>query len=272
MIERILDAVNVPSSDDGERFVVDDRVRTIQSLLAGSRYVERRGGGLSFIYARGDFDCGRPYVVISCHADSIYRSYFHREHGPDELIGTFDNSICVAVLIQLMLTDELPANTIVAFTGDEEAEARGADETMEALEDLCPNTCPEMVIVLDVTAECYGSSDYTAENLFFHSDGPPSPRLRFRDTEDLIHFVQRTLGRHTPVIPDAEADESWEYDEWDKNCLSLCLPTAPSPESAHQSNGQWMHSDSGILVRMPSLARYAEALTRLCAAVLATER
>jgi hypothetical protein len=264
----ILDSVNVPSRDDGTRFLVDDRIRGIRSQLIESRYVELKGQGLSYVYAREDFDVNRGYVLISCHADSVYRIYFHWKFSPDELIGTFDNAICIAILIHLMKTEQLPANVVVAFTGDEEDEARGADETMDDLtDDLFPDTNPEMVIVLDVTSEGYRTHSYTAENLFAGVD-VPNVELQFDDIHEFIGYVQRIFGQETLIIPEADPDESWEYDEWNVNCLALCLPTGPPPENAAMLTGAWMHNDRGILVSTESIPAYARALCTLCSKLM----
>ena len=61
----------------------------------------------------------------------------------------------------------------------------------------------------------------------------------------------------TVFVKDAEADESWQYDEYDLNCFSFCLP-------CHSPSGD-MHDDSGVVVRLNDLAIYSDALCKLLA-------
>ena len=252
----ILDKVNVPSKDDGTRFVVGDRIDAISSLLSESRYRAVKADGLSYVYARDDFNGSENVVLISSHADALYHRYFCSDIGDDELIGSFDNSICCAAVLHLMLSNSLPPNAIIAFTGDEENELRGASETAEFLEESMK---PELVIVLDVTAEGYGAHDFTVENLFYSED--PDGLLRFQDVAEMEQRIRRSFGDSALIIPDAVADESWEYDEWDLNCLSLCLPTRPADKNKDLQD--WMHSDDGIVCRKQSLEGYSKALSEM---------
>jgi len=58
--------------------------------------------------------------------------------------------------------------------------------------------------------------------------------LKFGRKRQLKEYLTKIID--SPVfIKDAEADESWQYDEYDLNCFSLCLqekaPTwVPSPD------------------------------------------
>ena len=58
------------------------------------------------------------------------------------------------------------------------------------------------------------------------------------------------------IFEEAEADESWEYDEQELPCFSFCLPVCGD-----------MHSDEGVYVRKESFSMYIEALKELVKAV-----
>jgi hypothetical protein len=260
----VLNQVNVPSADDGERFVIRDRVEAIASLLSGSKYRAIKADGLSFIYAAEGFEHSKGAILISCHADSLYKHYWLRDAG-EELAGTFDNSICVAILVDAMLRGALPDEAIVAFTGDEEDELNGAAETMEFI-DRTPGLHGkvEFAVVLDITAEGFHSVDFTVENLFRGESDAVDRRICFHDPDAMAAFIREILGEEILMIPDAVEDESWEYDEWDLNCLSLCIPTGPPCNRKDESPGIWMHSDDGVLVVKKSILGFSSALNVLC--------
>ena len=53
---------------------------------------------------------------------------FSREEKDDILKGTYDNSITNTAILALMMEGYLPEQVIIAFTGDEEKESKGAVE------------------------------------------------------------------------------------------------------------------------------------------------
>ena len=173
-------------------------------------------------------------------------------------LGTFDNSVTASALLLAMLGAGLPAQTLIAFTGDEEIEGGGAEEALDFLRNHAID--PELVICLDVTEEGYRRVHYTLENLLPRSTVPAAARLRFADAEDFRQFLYRMLGDSAFTIIEGEEDEAWVYDEEDVNCFSLCLP-------AYCPSG--MHADTGIFIRQESLAPYRQALETLCREVCA---
>ena len=77
------------------------------------------------------------------------------------------------------------------------------------------------------------------------------------NAEQLELLLDDNPSRDDPDDPriideEAEPDESWEYDDCEQICFSLCLPT----------KGE-MHSDEGILARVISFRRYTEVLERM---------
>lgn len=269
----ILEAVNQSSTDDGSNFIDSRRKDAIRTLLANGCYVPIKEDGISLIYRHAESQSG-PSILISSHIDSLYGYHHHSHWNEFELLGTFDNSISNAMLIDLMKSDKLPPNVFVAFTGDEEDSSRGADETINHFRHQLPSVYEniELVVVMDVTAEGYGKFDYTIEN-FFNENSPLShSKLRFSSKSAFKLYLQQKIPNHsnkTLFIPDQNAgpDESWQYDEHDLNCFSLCLPTKPHSDNEDQDIGSWMHDDKGILVKTSSIIGYQTALTGLISSI-----
>lgn len=260
----ILPAVNVPCADDGVKFTSKDRIEVIDSLLRSSGYRPLFSGSLSLVWGQTGFIPDFPTILLSCHVDSVYHKYFHIDVG-DEILGTLDNSICNAVLVDLMLRSALPANVVVAFTGDEEDQSRGVDETMQFLTGTA--VIPDMVVVMDVTDQGYADYAFTVENLFCKMDSAENPSLSNKAIMRLESLVRSVLGPDTLVITEAAADESWQYDEWNVNCLSLCIPTRPLNSDKQLDVHGWMHSDNGILVKKSSIPAYSKAVSILCSGI-----
>jgi len=258
--DRLLD-LTVPSSDDGKRFVITKRLDRIVQFLADSEYECFGDRPLAKIYRRRDFQSAHPFVLVSNHMDSLYKSYFSclRE---GVFHGTFDNSASNAVAIEMMLTNPLPAQVLITFTGDEESRSKGAVQTVEFLKTIGIFDRLEMAITLDLTEESYGEADSTVENYFVRKNHH-SALLRFTRKRDLKDYLKKILG--SPVfVKDAEEDESWMYDEYDLNCFSLCLPCRPLEGD--------MHSDAGVTFTEDSIEFYMKTLGRLTEAIVSDLR
>ncbi len=261
----VLDKVNVSSKDNGRKFTDKTRLENIKQLLKPTRWQPIAEGALSVVYANGHLDESCGYALISAHIDSLYTVHFHDVFDETHLLGTFDNSICNVALIDLMLKERLPANALVAFTGDEECDSRGASEVVSILElqfgSVWKNL--EAVIVLDITYEGFSKVPFTVENYFVETNHFTKSRLNFASKAGFKEWLEKLLiGSRTIFIPDEESDpdESWAYDEFDLNCFSLCLPTAPHPVKRSQDS---MHSDNGILAITDSVFEYSNALASL---------
>lgn len=264
----ILKLVNCPSMDNGEYFIDSTRVNAIKKLLLNSNYTLKKDNGLSFIYVNKQYTF-KPTILISCHIDSIYTQYHFDYFNKSEIIGTLDNSICNAMLLEMMMKDSLPPNVIISFTGNEEDESIGAKETIDYLINQQINIWNklELVITLDVTSEGYEEQNFTIENYFIEEDYINESILRFNSKKDFKNYLKEKLYAYEKVlfVKDSMAgpDESWEYDEFDLNCISFCLPTRPKPELKSKDIDFWMHSDEGIIIKVESIVEYQKALLSL---------
>ncbi len=245
--------LTVPCADDGHRFTSRDRLDRIVTELNRSPYVLLDSRPLAYVYRHQEYDAEKPTILISNHIDSLYSNYFTND-ADNVVHGTFDNSACNAVAVASMVRGMLAPQALIAFTGDEEDESTGADQTMEILRmQGMAFRALELVITLDLTEEAYGSSHFTIENSFVTSRHDDS-LLRFSRKRKLKRYLRGILGDPT-FVKNAEADESWQYDEYDLNCFSLCLPCALL--------GHDMHDDSGVMIRKNSLMEFAGALQKI---------
>ena len=259
-IPALLDHVNVASHDDGSRFVETSRLDAIDRLLReeGSPWTLQASGPLFRLYGRSG--CPAPAahpVLVSSHADSDYASHHHQPLvSGRELVGSFDNSITNAVVLGLLLADRLPHDAVVAFTGDEERESRGARDVVDHLRDTGRD--PRAVIVLDVTDDRFYGNAFTVENWFAKGHAG----LPVGENDFLAHLLAAFDDNVSTVHhDDAWQDESWTYEEHDVHVVSLCVPTAPADSSSSRSN--WMHGADGVRVNAGYLPAYADALARL---------
>ena len=254
----ILDRVMRLCRDDGRKFTVTDRLDEIRQLLRNSRYQLVDHRGLFRLYAARPLDrVAGPVVLVTSHADcaaGISRC-FCEDAGEGMLRGTFDNAATNAAILSLMLEGSLPDSVLVAFTGDEEAASRGIAETVRFLRSERLDI--GYAVVLDVTDMGWiEHAGFTVENNFWNDSlgaevieriGRLNAEWRFvpENPEDIPSYVPRER-----VIPEeAEPDESWELDELDVPCFSLCLPVFGP-----------MHSDRGVLAARTSFAAYCRAL------------
>ena len=249
--------------DDGRRFTRADRLDEIQRLLWDSRYRRVNPQGLFHLYAARPLDqMEGSIVLVTSHVD-CERGITHcfcEDAGDGLLRGTFDNAATNAAILSTMLADALPDSVLVAFTGDEEEDSHGVIEAVKFLRSRRVNI--DWAVVLDVTDMGWKEhAGFTVENNFWDEAlgrkviervGWLSAEWRFvpEDPGDIPPYI--SPGRAIPV--EADADESWDLDEMDVPCFSLCLPV----------NGD-MHDDRGVLARKGSLASYCDALTAVLA-------
>jgi len=239
-ITDILKAVTVDSKDNQREFTVRDRINVIESLLSNSSYRLVNKGKLCLIYAKQPVP-NKPIVLISSHIDCVYDKLFCEEKEGGLLCGTFDNSLTNSCLLYDMLADQLDNNVVIAFTGDEEEDSNGAKEVMRILRRQ--NTLIKFCLVLDVTEEGWKERcPFTIEN---------DLGVDIETGYEIIR-IAKEWGQPYVFVHDAEPDESWDYDEEDIPCLTLCCPISGD-----------MHSDAGCLTRKESLPVYSEAIVRL---------
>lgn len=252
--------------DNGKKFTDAGRLDEIQRLLWDSRYRRVNPQGLFHLYAAKPLDrVGDSVVLVTSHVDcaaSISRC-FCEDAGNDLLRGTFDNAATNAAVLSLMLEDALPDRVLVAFTGDEEENSRGIAQAVNFLRsggiDL------DLAVVLDVTDMGWDEhAGFTVENDFWDAARGGEVIERIERLESEWRFVPEDpdgipsyVPRERVIYEVAQPDESWELDDMDVPCFSLCLPVKGN-----------MHSDRGVLARRASFAAYRAALK----AILGGER
>ncbi len=243
-ITKILQHVTVDCKDNQHEFIVRDRIDVIESLLSNSSYKLVNRGKLSLIYAKQSID-NKSVILVSSHIDCVYDKLFCKELENGFLHGTFDNSLTNCCILYDMLLDNLEDNVVIAFTGDEEYDSNGAKEVIRSLKRH--NARIAFSVVLDVTEVGWEKKcPFTIENDLGV------------DIETGYEIIKefKAWGYNYEFVHDAEPDESWEYDEADIPCLTLCIPIKGD-----------MHSDAGCFSRKESLPIYSEAIVKLLKAI-----
>lgn len=239
-LSSLLQLVTIDCKDNQHTFTSKERIDAIKKILDKSSYHLLYEGQLCYIYGKNPVQ-GESVVLISSHIDCVYDKLFCREYSKDLIQGTFDNSLTNVCVLKNMLDDAFVDNIIVAFTGDEEENSNGAKEVMRVLSKW--NTKISTAIVLDITEEGWEKQcPFTIEN-----DLGIDIFKAHRIVEILKQYKEQ-MG----FIHEAEPDESWEYDENDIPCFTLCIPTLGD-----------MHSNEGVLARKCDLPIYCKAMTIL---------
>ena len=257
----VLEKVTVLNRDNSYIFTNTERLDAIASLLCGSAYKRIETDGLFHLYSRKPVsEIDEPVVIVSSHVDCERHitKCFAAKKEDNILLGTFDNAITNAAIVYLMLLGSLPENVLVAFTGDEEENSRGAKDICRFIQ---KNDLDILnIFVLDVTEEGWKTeADFTVENDFWDEEfGEKVIELANQtgypwnyvpgEPDDIPEYIPKERIIHV----EAYEDESWEYDEADISCFSFCLP----------SKGN-MHSDTGIFIRESSFRRYTEVLGKI---------
>lgn len=236
----LLKAVTVDCKDDGENFVVPDRVAVIESLLDKSDYKVIAREPLALVYAKRELSAGDSVVLVSAHVDCLYDACFCAEEG-DFLRGTFDNSFGNAAILWQMLAGALPGNVVVAFTGDEERDSHGAVQTLLALGRM---QCEiKFALVLDVTnTGCESGAMFALEN---------DLGIDIFTAHKIVEAVE-AVGEKYEFKHCAEPDESWDYNDYGIPVLSLCAVVKG-----------FLHGNEGVLLQKKSLIPYGKALLSL---------
>ena len=236
----ILQAVTVDCKDNGECFIVTDKVAAIERMLENTDYKLISRQPLALLYAKRQVREGDRVLLISSHIDCVYGSCFCADEG-DCLRGTFDNSFTNAALLWNMLQDRFPDNVVVAFTGNEESDSLGAVQTVVALGQMGCEVAT--ALVLDVTNEGWESGSlFTLEN-----DLGIDILIGYSIISSLEQYGGRFAFKHN-ALP----DESWDYADYGIPSLSLCVPV-----------GGELHGDAGVLLRKESATEYCNVLSLL---------
>jgi hypothetical protein len=110
--------------------------------------------------------------------------------------------------------------------------------------------------------------DFTIENLFVESQPLSNTILHFEAISQFESYLKEKLliiEKSSEIIPHDKAgpDESWQYDEYDLNCVSFCLPAKAHPSNKHIAVSKWMHDKKGIIINNKRLPGYVKGLAQL---------
>lgn len=270
---KLLSIINVTSIDNGKIFTDLTKINNINNILKTSNYKLLHEGNLCYIWEHKKFNKNLPVILVSCHADSIYKNHSFSINDDKTILGTFDNSINNAILVLLMMNNLLHSNVLITFTGDEEEDSKGAAETVYFLSNNDVSKWEDLVTVisLDVTGEGYDTHDFSIENWFIEKKPIKEPKTLFKKKKHYKKYLESIFHEEKYKIlyigdkdERAAEDESWEYDEHDLNCFSLCLPSLFHPENKHLPQEDWMHNDKGILIKIASINCFIETIPFLC--------
>jgi hypothetical protein len=243
-IFEIIKKVTVNCRNDGASFFVADRIDAIKALLEGTKYSLLYDGKLVKLYGKAP----KPGKIrlLSTHIDCVrYKSFFARENG-EFFEGIFDNAITNAAAVMAMIKGALPDNVMVAFTGDEEKDCRGAVETVEYLGSHGYEL--DEAIVADVTFENFDGGSVSVENFFSEPDG-------------FTAAISARIGLpEVTFIKEAMADEAYEYAALGVKAFSLCIPCESLSE-----NKMNMHTGFGLRIKKKSVDEYYRALAGITA-------
>jgi len=235
-----ISALNIPCTDNGKKFIDNKRVKALEAICKHSEYRLTKKASLSRIYEHKNLDRKKPIIFVSCHIDSIYKKYWNElsnNTGAALIKGTLDNSACVGILAYLVQNNKLPPNVVVAFTGNEEQDGKGAKQVSKYIKKEYKDCNVKYIISLDLTNDFYNEKHYTIENI----NG----------------CYQGTLSLMLPeagIVEDAAPDDSWTYKKYFP-CFSLCLPC--------ENIGEDMHSDKGVRIKQNSLVVFSDILQLL---------
>ena len=249
-VQVVLENIAVRGEDDGERFTDTARVDAISHCLKESQWHLYYDGKLAKVYAHGDLKPAKPVVVVSSHVDMVATRCYANCAG-QTWTGSFDNLITNAIAVACMRKGLFSPNTLVAFTGDEEAEDGfgGADEVAELIDRRGIDV--KIVAVTDVTYEGWkNGKTFTIENVF-----PEDDEKARRGMVAELKSAVADVDADPCVIEDGAPDEAWEYDEFELPCCTVCMPCAGD-----------MHSEEGVVIRSAAVCPYSQALAAIAAA------
>lgn len=260
-ILNILSKVSVLCKDDGDSFIDTTRLDVISEILWDSQFRRINADGLFNLYAKKPlYQISDPLIIVSSHVDcerNIIKC-FTESIGDGILKGTYDNALTNAAILYVMLSCDLPDNVLIAFTGDEEEESGGANDVIDFIKNRKRKV--KNIYVLDVTEEGWDKElDFTIENNFWDDDFGEKIISLAEKTDYKWMFVPSNptdvpyyVDKEYIVWKEADADESWDYDEADIPSFSFCIPTLGE-----------MHSNEGIFAREKSLNNYVKFLAEL---------
>ena len=236
----LLQQVTCDCKDDGEAFVVRDRIDVIKQSLEGTSYQLLAEEGLFLLYGKRKLQQGDSVILISSHIDCVFSRCFCQEEG-EYYRGTFDNSFTNAALLYAMQHDAFADNVVIAFTGDEEKDSGGAVALNVYLTKM--ECTIKFALVLDVTLAGWENGKLLAIENDLGIDLLTAHQLvewlkPYQSLYEFLHF--------------AEPDETWDYADYGIPCLTLSAPVCGG-----------MHSDEGVIVHKFTFPLYCEVLVQL---------
>lgn len=252
----ILRQINIKCEDDAKGFKDSEKIGRIDKILKKTKYRRIHDGHLTKIYSQLHIReiAGKSLVLVSSHIDTVYKNFYEME-GRDVVTGTLDNSITNAILIDLLVRNDLPENVTVAFTGNEEKESLGVDETISFLHSAKARA--GIVVSLDITNRGYRNHGYTVEN-YFVKKGMGKAFYRKKQLKNyLVELLEKKKVKTIHHVS-ADPDDTWQFDEHNLNCFTLCLPSRNIAE-----HDDWMHDDMGVIVKKSALKEFSQALLKL---------
>lgn len=237
---KLLEKVTCDCKDDGQQFLVTNRIEVIKYVLASTDYQLLAEEGLFLLYGKKELQDGDEVVLVSSHVDCVFQHCFCKQEG-DVYRGTFDNSFTNASLLLAMQQGNLPDNVVIAFTGDEEKDSGGAVAVNVYLTKL--NCSIRFALVLDVTLAGWETGKlFALEN---------DLNIDLLTAHCIIEGLRRYEGSYE-FLHFAEPDETWDYAEYGIPCLTLSAPVSGN-----------MHGEEGVLLRPETYPLYTEVLVNL---------
>lgn len=269
----ILEQIAVMCRSNQNNFIVEDRLNVISDLLSPTVYNEIVHGNLCRMYAKVPIEqIPDACILVSTHVDTVSNITSCHSSLDEETgiyTGTYDNAGTNAAAVILMREEDLPANVVFSFTGDEETGAcRGAKEAAAAL--IQAGKHP-FCIALDVTYEGFRENYLISVENLVPASVPYIEKKALKKIGNLLislepenaqtfHLVKKGLSHVPSNLPKeyvAERcgmeDEAFAYANMGCPTMSLCVPCG---------NGS-MHSQSGVKIKAPVMEGYILSLASI---------
>jgi len=272
----LLHTLTVRNSDNGDCFIDKRRLNKIEQSLKGSLYSYYCKGHLFQAYAQVPFEqLPEKVIVISSHVDFKRSTFncFSDESDPEYLVGTYDNSITNAAIVNLMKDSTMPPNVVVVFTGDEEEDQGGALEFGKFITEELQRKVK--CIVLDVTESGNDAGAiFTIENDCWNKKWGrrvltwagerdiPWKYVPYKKSRLKKCLIQELVDKEHCIEKAADVDETEAYyEENNIRCFSFCIPVElMDPEGKYAPFQVGMHSEEGLRVRKDAYEKYLQAL------------
>jgi|GEM_PF-3342261 hypothetical protein len=261
IVEDYLKKMCVPCNDNGDKFIVTERILNIKNILRDTSYKILYEDNLCFLYGKKQIDISKNYILVSSHIDCLQNvSNFYKKN--DNLYhGILDNAATNAAILSLMKEGKIDDNVLVVFTGDEEKNGNGARSVADWLN---RKKISYFAIVLDVTSEGWQEGyNFTIENYFNSYDSKLKIAIEYLCKEYVKWvFIPSERGNTLKNIcinlgeNCAEWDEACDYADMGVDTFSICLPCSAQDDVC-------MHSNNGFDIRKSTLITYILVLERL---------